>query len=93
MASDARVAPAHGSGADTEWVDTTTGYHQLRMLQDHQRVLLAEVQHRTRNLLAVVQSLAHQNIKSSHSVKEFAQEYESRLGALVARPVIARAHG
>jgi PAS domain S-box-containing protein len=73
---------AHGSGADTEWVGTTTDIHELRMLQDNQRVLLAEVQHRTRNLLAVVQSLARQTIKSSHSVKEFAEQYESRLGAL-----------
>jgi two-component sensor histidine kinase len=59
-----------------------TDIHELRMLQDRQRVLLAEVQHRTRNLLAVVQSLARQTMKSSRSVEEFAEEYESRLGAL-----------
>jgi PAS domain S-box-containing protein len=65
-----------------EWVGTMTDIHELRMLQDHQRVLLAEVQHRTRNLLAIVQSLARQTMKSSRSVQEFAEEYESRLGAL-----------
>jgi two-component sensor histidine kinase len=74
---------AHATNpAATEWVGTMTDIHELRMLQDRQRVLLAEVQHRTRNLLAVVQSLARQTMKSSRSVDEFADEYESRLAAL-----------
>ena len=79
-----RAVPlTHGTNpAAIEWVGTMTDIHQLRMLQDRQTVLLAEVQHRTRNLLAVVQSLARQTMKSSRSVGEFAEEYESRLGAL-----------
>jgi PAS domain S-box-containing protein len=72
----------HANPGATEWVGTMTDIHDLRMLQDRQRVLLAEVQHRTRNLLAVVQSLARQTMKSSRSVDEFAEKYESRLGAL-----------
>jgi PAS domain S-box-containing protein len=67
---------------NVEWVGTMTDIHELRSLQDHQKVLLAELQHRTRNLLAVVQALARQTMKSSRSQAEFAQEYESRLGAL-----------
>ncbi|MET4092352.1 PAS domain S-box protein [Bradyrhizobium sp. S3.5.5] len=79
-----RAVPlAHSANpAATEWVGTMTDIHELRMLQDRQKVLLAEVQHRTRNLLAVVQSLARQTMKSTHSAEEFAQEYEGRLGAL-----------
>src|SRR5207237_6356180 len=73
----------HGAkSADADWVGTMTDIHELKTLQDRQKVLLAEVQHRTRNLLAIVQSIARQTIKSSRSVDEFAEEYESRLGAL-----------
>lgn len=67
---------------DGEWVGTMTDIHELRMLQDRQKVLLAELQHRRRNLLAVVQSLARQTIRSSRSMDEFTEQYESRLGAL-----------
>jgi PAS domain S-box-containing protein len=68
--------------AETEWVGTSTDIHTLRTLQDRQKVLLAELQHRTRNLLAVVQSIARQTLRSSTSLSEFKEEYERRLRAL-----------
>ena len=74
-----------GEGGDiehSEWVGTMTDIHSLRMLQDQQKVLLAELQHRTRNLLSLVQSMARQTIRSSGSMAEFAEEYGSRLRAL-----------
>jgi PAS domain S-box-containing protein len=64
------------------WVGTMTDIHDLRMLQDRQKVLLAELQHRRRNLLAVIQSIARQTIKKSQSLDGFADEFQSRLGAL-----------
>ena len=67
---------------ETEWVGTSTDIHTLRRLQDRQKVILAELQHRTRNLLAVVQSIARQTVRSSASLGEFKEEYERRLRAL-----------
>jgi PAS domain S-box-containing protein len=67
---------------ETEWVGTSTDIHTLRTLQDRQKVILAELQHRTRNLLAVVQSIARQTVRSSASLGEFKEEYERRLRAL-----------
>lgn len=67
---------------DTEWVGTSTDIHELRVLQDTQQVLLAELQHRTRNLLAMVQAIARRGARASGSVKEFLNEFESRLRAL-----------
>ncbi len=67
---------------ETEWVGTSTDIHTLRTLQDRQKVLLAELQHRTRNLLAVVQSIARQTLRSSASLGEFKDECERRLRAL-----------
>jgi PAS domain S-box-containing protein len=78
-----RAVPLQGAyGAALEWVGTSADIHDLRTLKDQQKVLLAELQHRTRNLIAVVQSLARQTMRSSASLQDFAEEYESRLRAL-----------
>jgi PAS domain S-box-containing protein len=65
-----------------EWVGTMTDIHELRGMKDRQDVLMAELQHRTRNLLAVVQAIASQTIRKSQSFANFGPEFESRLGAL-----------
>jgi PAS domain S-box-containing protein len=70
-----------GQGTD-DWVGTSTDIHDMRGLQEQQKVLLAELQHRSRNLLAVVQSIARQTIRSSDSFDRFASEFEGRLRAL-----------
>jgi two-component system, chemotaxis family, CheB/CheR fusion protein len=49
------------------FVDVTS----LTQAEERQRVLLAEVQHRTRNLLAVVQSIATQTVGRGGSVEDF----------------------
>lgn len=78
-----RASPAPSSdGSATEWVGTSTDIHDLRALQTRQQVLLAELQHRTRNLLAVVQALARQTMRSQTTLEGFAVEFESRLRAL-----------
>ncbi len=74
--------PVAGGDDDGDWVGTSTDIHDMRGLQERQKVLLAELQHRTRNLLAVVQSIARKTIGSSGSLEEFAREFEGRLRAL-----------
>lgn len=66
----------------TDWVGTMTDIHELRGLQDQQQVLTAELQHRTRNLLAVVQSIANQTIRKSDSLAAFQAEFSERLRAI-----------
>ena len=70
------------AGSRGEWIGTMTDIHDLRGLKDRQAVLLAELQHRTRNLLAVVQSIAGQTIRKSSSLQDFGTEFEGRLRAL-----------
>jgi two-component sensor histidine kinase len=78
-----RAKPIEGQDASTsEWVGTMTDIHDLRGLHDRQQVLMAELQHRTRNLLAVVQSIANRTARSSRSVDTFRAEFERRLHAL-----------
>ena len=50
--------------------------------EDHLRVLVAELQHRTRNLLAVVRSIANQTLAASDSLDAFRAKFEDRLAAL-----------
>lgn len=81
------VAQAGAAGAvvgsdSEEWVGVMTDVHDLRQMKDQQEVLLAELQHRTRNLLAVVQSIATQTLRKSETLKAFESEFSGRLRAL-----------
>jgi PAS domain S-box-containing protein len=70
--------------ATSEWVGTSTDIHHLRGLQDRQQMLLAELQHRTRNLLAVVGSIASRTARTSGSLDQFREDFQSRLRSLSA---------
>lgn len=74
-----RARPVTDEG---DWVGTSTDVHGMHELQECQKILLAELQHRTRSLLAVVQSIARQTMRTSGSTGEFVAEFESRLRAL-----------
>lgn len=55
--------------------------------EEHQKLLLAELNHRVKNTLAIVQSIASQTTKHSESLESFRESFEGRLRAL------AKAHG
>lgn len=69
-------------GAIIEWIGTSTDVDDLRRLQAEQKVLVAELQHRTRNLIAVVHSIAEQTIQRSTSLDDFQDRFDDRLSAL-----------
>jgi len=75
-----RAKPLESNARSSDWVGTMTDIHDLRGLQD--RHLMGELQQRTRNLLAVVQSVARRSIRSTPSPERFVAEFESRLGSL-----------
>jgi len=77
-----RARPVEPAGPTSDWVGTMTDIHDLRALKDRQQVLMAELQHRTRNLLAVVQAVAGQTLRNSDSLDAFRIEFEKRLRAL-----------
>jgi two-component system, chemotaxis family, CheB/CheR fusion protein len=52
----------------------------LKRLEQRQQLLLGELTHRVKNVLAVVQAIAHQTEK--HSPKEFIERFDGRLSAL-----------
>lgn len=58
----------------------------LKEAEQRQRLLFDELNHRVKNTLAIVQSLAQQTLRTRSDPKEFARAFEDRLGSL------ARAH-
>jgi len=75
-----RAAPLRGDGGEIiEWLGTSTDVDELRRLQEHQRILLAELQHRVRNTLAVVRSIARQTAVSSMDAASYARNLEGRI--------------
>jgi PAS domain S-box-containing protein len=78
-----RATPLPGGDANgREWVGASTDIHELRALKESQQVLLAELQHRTRNLLALVQSIADRSAHSASSLPAFLCDFTQRLHAL-----------
>lgn len=76
-----RARPLDGA-AGGEWVGAMTDVHDLRELQGRQGVLVAELQHRTRNLLAVVRALADKTMADAAGLDEFRDVFRDRLSAL-----------
>lgn len=72
----------NGRGSIVEWLGTSTDIHQNRELQGRQQVLVAELQHRTRNLMAVVQSMSEKTVQASSDLDDFKGRFGHRLEAL-----------
>lgn len=69
-------------GRIVEWLGTSTDVDDLRAYQERQGVMVAELQHRTRNLLGVVRSISAQTLRNSKTLQEFDVAFSQRLGAL-----------
>lgn len=78
-----RATPVRNSAGEVvEWLGTSTDIHELRELQTRQSVLVAELQHRTRNLITVVKAIASRTLERSEALEEFQQRFGDRLEAL-----------
>lgn len=70
--------PGCPEGRILEWVGTSTDIEDLMRLQQQQQVLVAELQHRTRNLLTVIRSILGRSLPRSPE----RDELDGRLAAL-----------
>ena len=77
-----RALPVRGESGIVEWFGTSTDIDDLRQLQEQQGVMVAELQHRTRNLITVVRSLAEQTMAGSTSMEVFRSRFYGRLAVL-----------
>jgi PAS domain S-box-containing protein len=81
------IKDSHGRITGVVWaisdIDTLKRTEEaLRKLQERQAVLVAELQHRTRNLLAVVRGTCEMTIRTSAGLGDFAANFYDRLGAI-----------
>ncbi|WP_375274074.1 GAF domain-containing protein [Methylorubrum thiocyanatum] len=77
-----RALPLREGNEIIEWLGTSTDIDDLRRLQEQQDVMVAELQHRTRNLITVVRSLAEQTMARSASMEVFRRQFYDRLSVL-----------
>ncbi|HEX2257203.1 MAG TPA: CHASE domain-containing protein [Afifellaceae bacterium] len=80
---DLQIAPLNDSEGNVAYllpfgVDVT----ERRRAEEHQATLMAELSHRVKNSLAVIQSLARQTGTRARSVPEFMEAFQGRLSAL-----------
>ncbi|MBQ0819499.1 PAS domain S-box protein [Microvirga sp. HBU67558] len=70
------------NGAVTGFLKIGQDVTERRAFLDQQQVLLAELQHRTRNLMAVVRRIADRTLRSSTSLEDFGPTFHDRIAAL-----------
>jgi PAS domain S-box-containing protein len=70
------------NGEVVGWVASLLDVTDQKQAQEHERTLLLEIQHRSNNLLAVIQAIAHQSFARHNSLVEAKAAFESRLQAL-----------
>jgi two-component system CheB/CheR fusion protein len=86
--SDA-VRDAHG--AFVRWSGSAADVDALRLATDRQKMLMAELQHRVKNILAVTRSIFTRTFAAGNSLEEVADHFTGRLNALArAQTVVAR---
>ena len=70
---------------------TLTEITDRKRAEEHREMLVAELNHRVKNILAIVQSVAWQTISASQSLSGFKQAFDGRLCAIsLAHDVLTR---
>ena len=78
-----RAYPRHGpDGAICLWYGNTEDMHERKQAEEHQRLLINELNHRVKNTLATVQAIAFQTLKGDIPLEEARRRFEMRLMAL-----------
>ncbi|MBB5279172.1 PAS domain S-box-containing protein [Pacificimonas flava] len=84
-----RAAPVRDEhGGVLEWLGTCTDIHELKDLQGRQHLLVAELQHRVRNMLSVVRSVFTRTVETNSDIEQVTDHFSGRLEALARTQVI-----
>jgi len=78
----ARAEPLRSeNGQITGWFGSSTDIHALKQAEEHRTLLINELNHRVKNTLATVQSIASQSLRAQDP-EQSRQTFEARLFAL-----------
>jgi PAS domain S-box-containing protein len=69
-------------GAICLWYGSTEDIHERKVAEEHQRLLINELNHRVKNTLATVQAIAFQTLKGDLTLAQARTGFEARLLAL-----------
>jgi len=81
---DQSIEPLWRDGEIVGLLTTAIDATEHRRRQEELTLLLSEVTHRTKNLLAVIQGMARQSSRSATDVQNFVQKFNGRIRALAA---------
>lgn len=76
-------------GRIVEWFGTSTDIDTLRRLRERQETLVAELQHRVRNILTIVRSIFTRTVESGGPIDEVSDHFRGRLDSLARTQVVA----
>ncbi|WP_294235898.1 GAF domain-containing protein [uncultured Sphingomonas sp.] len=76
-------------GTIVEWFGTSTDIDTLRRLRERQETLVAELQHRVRNILTIVRSIFTRTVENGGPIDEIADHFRGRLDSLARTQVVA----
>jgi two-component sensor histidine kinase len=70
------------TGEIVRWFGVSIDIHDRRVAEEHQQLLINELNHRVKNTLATVQSVASQTLRNAESAEQAKEALEARLFAL-----------
>src|SRR5712664_207715 len=71
-------------GKAERMVSVVTDVTERKAAEDHIQFLMHEISHRSKNLLAVIQSIARRTARTAGTMEEFESRFERRLQGLAA---------
>lgn len=78
-----RAIPVRGEdGRDMRWIGTATDINDLREAEEHRQLLVAELDHRIKNILTLIQAIAQQTFRSDLPFARQVGDFTDRLHAL-----------
>ena len=77
----AKAVPMMANGEVVEWVGMNTDIDERRRWEDHIQFVMKELSHRTKNLLAVIYSMARQSAKNARN-EDFLADFSERIQGL-----------
>lgn len=79
------ISPMYGPGGRVSGFSSIVrDISERKEQEEHLRLVMRELSHRSKNLLAVIQAMARQTARSSTDLEEFEKNYSQRLQALSA---------
>jgi two-component sensor histidine kinase/PAS domain-containing protein len=79
-----RVLDRQPDGKAHRLMNVATDITERKTAEAHQRFLMQELSHRSKNLLSIVQAIADQTLRNCRDLKEFQNRFDGRLRGLAA---------